>query len=340
MTDPETIAEVQAQLRLWREQLVDLSRPNRLVNLSRTKTSTVGITAPSFSAVLDGLATSDGWRFHYPPPEPGEGDSVSLAALPAEDPDLDDVHHPDELITDASSADRLSLTLRNLERRATQKRMDRGLNVLYLTVGLLEWTDIAGDQVNGPPLMVPVEFGRASPRHRFACAAPATILSPTPPLRSSCRRSRISNSRASSSMPRTRPLARPGETRCRRHIARAASISLFSSTCMSNCWFTRVTFDRSEAGLRQTWERLEFVQCARATSRSVSTVRPFRTTRSRGCRWHARAVGAVRLYALSGQNAQPQQEGSARETTVLPRRLPRSSPRRVVRSGLVERPAK
>jgi len=48
--------------------------------------------------------------------------------------------------------------LRNLERRTTQEFMDKGLWVLYLGIGLLEWVNVEGDEherVQSPLLHVP-----------------------------------------------------------------------------------------------------------------------------------------------------------------------------------------
>ena len=58
----------------------------------------------------------------------------------------------------------LSGALRNLLRRSTQEYLDRGLRILYLAVGSLEWTDVAGQSYSSPLLLIPVQLVGNGPR--------------------------------------------------------------------------------------------------------------------------------------------------------------------------------
>jgi hypothetical protein len=160
--DPVQLRE---QLQVWRDELIDLSRRNKLLNLRPGK-GVIEVIQPAAEAVLDGLGS--GWRFHYPPLQPEEAQDEALtAALEVEDPDLSDVVEADELLTTLDSARELSNRLRSLERRASSEWIDKGVRILYLGVGLLEWSDSDGQQLFAPLLLVPVRLYRNSPREPY-----------------------------------------------------------------------------------------------------------------------------------------------------------------------------
>ena len=160
--------QVIAQVRKWRDELIDLTRRNRLLNLSRTRRSSLRVVEPGYEEVLRELHGKRGWRFHYPPLDDEEkADATFAAAIEAEDTELTDVRELDELLTDIARSRDLSTILRNLERRAAQEYLDKGLRVLYLAIGLLEWTDAAGDGWRSPLVLVPVTITRPNPRAPF-----------------------------------------------------------------------------------------------------------------------------------------------------------------------------
>jgi len=156
-----------AQIEKWRSELNDLSLRNRLLNFKVNRSSAVEIAMPGAASVLARLRSGP-WRFHYPPNAPDEElDDATDTALRAEDPDLDEVVHDDELVTTTQSASDLSRILRNLERRAAAEYLDRGLWVLYLGVGMLEWTDADNKRLESPLVLVPVELARPNPNQPF-----------------------------------------------------------------------------------------------------------------------------------------------------------------------------
>ncbi len=162
---------VVAQVRKWRDELIDLTRRNRLLNLSKSKSSSLRIVDPGYGQILRDLHGARGWRFHYPPLDAEESaDSTLVAAIEAEDTELTDTREPDELMTDTPRSRDISRILRNLERRGAQEYLDRGLRVLYLAIGLLEWTDEAGEQWHSPLVLVPVSINRPNPRAPFRLA--------------------------------------------------------------------------------------------------------------------------------------------------------------------------
>ena len=160
----------------WRRDLIDLTRRNRLLNLPLGgRANILEIKAPELSVVLSLLSQpgSGGWRFHYPPVGDDElaDDPTLQGALEAEDPDLtEDLKH-DELLTNVTSAALLSTRLRTLASKATTEFIDRGLRVLYLTVGMLRWNDGDPKGLLSPLVLVPVQLDRASPRDPYRLVA-------------------------------------------------------------------------------------------------------------------------------------------------------------------------
>src|SRR5690606_32164688 len=81
--------------------------------------------------------------------------------------DLDDAVADDELeIADVTAA-RLATALRNLSRRSVSEWNDKGLRVLHLAAGALEWEEGEGDRRRSPLVLVPVELTRENPRQPF-----------------------------------------------------------------------------------------------------------------------------------------------------------------------------
>lgn len=169
---------VAEQIGVWRDELIDLSRRNRLLNAIAGRSAVLRVEQPSIHRILADLNVLDSergrgyWRFHYPPSADLEGaDPVALAALHAEDPEITDELDEDELLTDVSSALVLSRRLRALERQAATEYMDKGTRNLYLGLGVLRWCEAADEWMESPIVMLPVSLARPSPREPFRLRA-------------------------------------------------------------------------------------------------------------------------------------------------------------------------
>ena len=136
--------DVDEALRVWRDGLINLTGTNRALNFKHTKTGSVPIEAPSLAVVLQGLHAGRTWRFRgRPEPSGDEGQPRVIK------PDVN------ELLTSMVEKD-LSRALKNLQRREQQEYLDRGLTVLYVALGMLEWADVDGTGYVSPLLLVPV----------------------------------------------------------------------------------------------------------------------------------------------------------------------------------------
>ena len=70
------------QIRLWRDELIDLTKRNKLISLGKGS-GLLTIESPAPVIVLGNL--DRGWGFHYPPPTSiEESDESLLVALDAE----------------------------------------------------------------------------------------------------------------------------------------------------------------------------------------------------------------------------------------------------------------
>ena len=168
---------VLAQIEIWRDELVNLARSNRLLYFRDTKVSTLGIVAEEaeVAGIVDRLLSGGTWTFFVPPDqEEGEGaELIPSGLLPG----------PGELRTDRSDRGALMRTLRNLDRRATQEYMDKGLWILYLAVGMLRWVDPDTEELaRSPLLLIPVSLHRENPREPYRLSREADDLVVNPAL--------------------------------------------------------------------------------------------------------------------------------------------------------------
>ncbi|WP_405103026.1 DUF3320 domain-containing protein [Micromonospora sp. NBC_01412] len=144
-------------LKVWRDSLVNLTGVNRLINFKHTRTGTVQITSPTGQEILDGLRARRPWSFQgvREADQPFDADEDGPLALPSGSV----LHSP--------KADKdLAPVLRSLMRKARQEHLDRGLSVLYLALGMLNWRDTDDTSLASPLLLIPVELATTGPRDR------------------------------------------------------------------------------------------------------------------------------------------------------------------------------
>lgn len=117
-----------------------------------------------------------------PAMELGEIEESAASAEPA-----DAAHpaprHTDRRLQTALPGPKLQERLLHLSRQAESALEEQGVNVLYLTIGLVEWTDGPGSAVRSraPLIMIPVELTRRSihGRHALRHSGDDPVLNPT-----------------------------------------------------------------------------------------------------------------------------------------------------------------
>jgi hypothetical protein len=141
-----------AQVGVWRDELINLTRTNRLLYFKHTQSASIEITEPGMVKVFEQLQRDRFWEF-YDPPVDANGRPIPRTRSA----------RAGELVTDKSTPTQLAKSLRAIERRALDTFTERGLWTMYLGVGFLHWVDRKdGKAVETPLLLQPVEFGRTT----------------------------------------------------------------------------------------------------------------------------------------------------------------------------------
>ena len=170
-------SRVVEQVRRWRDELLDLSKRNRLLNFRHLKVGTLEIVDPLPVGVLEHLLETEGegWYFRFPP-EKAEDDNEDDAGLDQSVVRLSndgeefgqDVQDGPCLTTNKPRATDLRNALRTLSRATSQEFLDKGIWILYLSLGMLEWEDSeTGDHLSSPVVLQPVNLVRESPAQEF-----------------------------------------------------------------------------------------------------------------------------------------------------------------------------
>jgi very-short-patch-repair endonuclease len=176
------MSRVAQRIEEWKRKIVDLSRRNRSLYFARTRGSTLKLIEPSLAEIFEHLVnTEEAWEFYMPPDVPETADKSGLDD--AQPPLLEneqgdgsqvyDVESPldrdaDELLTDIKDGGKLRSILRNLYRRSRTDFEERGVRILFLTFGILEWREIEQSEIiKSPILLVPVELKRESVNDPF-----------------------------------------------------------------------------------------------------------------------------------------------------------------------------
>ncbi|MCL4551942.1 MAG: DUF4011 domain-containing protein, partial [Candidatus Marsarchaeota archaeon] len=148
------------RIEYWKSQLLDLSRRNRLLYFRRMKSSTFFISAPEPGAVFDRLVKGKSWGI-WVPPYAGENDGNLLEYDQPSIADLSEKRRENELVTDIEDRKVLERTLVNLFRRSNTDYQERGVRVLHIAAGLVNWRENdGGEVVQSPLLLIPVELHR------------------------------------------------------------------------------------------------------------------------------------------------------------------------------------
>ncbi len=173
--DPVAADTPAGRLAKWKSRLLDLTLRNRLLNFKNTK-STLPLLAPNLVRLVDALA--DGGEFRICP--------LPATLMQGQDPRLAQVHvnrggraPPDEMALKALdnrellahvAQDVLDANLLTIFSAARTGQEEGGANTLYLSIGMLRWTDnkaSAHSAYLAPLILVPVSLQRQSVRSGF-----------------------------------------------------------------------------------------------------------------------------------------------------------------------------
>lgn len=160
--DEASTSRVMERIQLWKQRLIDLSRRNRLLYFTPTKSSYIGIASPDLRTIFERLVLKGrGWEIWQPPRDgwanaPGSERPRRTQLVPQAD--------------DPQTIDRI---LRSLYRRSSSEYRERGVRILYMTFGMLDWREAeSGEEIRSPILLVPIELRRDNPRSPYRVEVP------------------------------------------------------------------------------------------------------------------------------------------------------------------------
>ena len=178
----------------WRSRLIDLSKRNQLLNYRKNKSSTLEFRRQELDQIHERLAGGSAvWKVFVPQiSEPLEVEQLAL--LPEEErPEqlallsgAETLLQPnaDELVSGESDPAALKKILTNLYRKSREEYQERGVHVLHLGLGMLQWSDplsnAKADAFSSPLLLCPVTMNRESGDKPFeiSLAEEELILNP------------------------------------------------------------------------------------------------------------------------------------------------------------------
>ena len=154
----------------WRRRLIDLTRRNRLIYFVPKRSSSIQIAEPTPSEVFNRFVIDEKPLKCFIPEEDEESDeTVTQPILPLSDLEQQPkskskrLRRSDEIICKTQETRVLKSVLRNLERRSRSDFEERGVRILHLAFGILEWQEVEQSElVRSPLLLVPVELKRKS----------------------------------------------------------------------------------------------------------------------------------------------------------------------------------
>lgn len=155
-------SKVMERIQLWKQRLIDLSMRNRLIYFTPTKSSYISISAPDLKTIFERLVVKGrGWEIWQPP---GDGWSKAPGSMrPGKS----------QLVPRADDPQLIERILRSLHRRSTSEYRERGVRILYITFGMLNWREAgSGEMIRSPILLVPVELRRDNPRSPYRIEVP------------------------------------------------------------------------------------------------------------------------------------------------------------------------
>lgn len=158
-----------------REQLLDISKRNRLLNtpLLSTRAKHLRIVEERSDALFH-ILVREGRKMTFLPAAEADDSDDGEAAPPLPEDEADgngefQPHHLDRKLQTPHGPEKLQKKLLSLYRGARTVEEEQGVSVLYLALGFLRWREAAASSVDrfAPLLLIPVDLDRSGVRSRF-----------------------------------------------------------------------------------------------------------------------------------------------------------------------------
>ncbi len=151
---------LEKKLEHWEHELLDLGKRNKMINYKESKRTTMKLTSPDFNELWERIALNEEeLTFKRPVDRNSDLRIFSMLTL------LEILSQPipvtkGDIDTDISFIERQK-TLKNLRAKSKLSLDEQGNNILYMTVGFVEWRDdisANGSWIKSPLIMVPVSL--------------------------------------------------------------------------------------------------------------------------------------------------------------------------------------
>ena len=173
-----SVQGLQRQLEQARNELLDLSTRNRLLNTSRSQSRSTRLEVVDEKSdevfrhlVVEAKAMSFLPRAEDPDEDPVDGERAFELQPVDDEPESDGpaARHLDDKLQTAQASDRLQKKLLKLFYDARTFEQEQGVNTLYLALGFLKWFDKKNPdrERHAPLLLIPVTLDRTSATARF-----------------------------------------------------------------------------------------------------------------------------------------------------------------------------
>ena len=166
---------VRKQLRDWRDELIDLSRRNRLLYYRHLRSGSLGFEQDA-TDVSDRLlrgGRSNDWRVFLPPRDADEDEELDFGTVVSSGPSAGELAVAESMGKNRSA---IETSLRRLRAKARAEFMESGLAVLYFGLGFLRWPAPGTDEtVRSPLYLLPakIDHDAASDSWRLMTSADA-----------------------------------------------------------------------------------------------------------------------------------------------------------------------
>ena len=173
---------IAAQLQAARQNLLDLTGHNPLLNFRPSKRRSIRVIDEIPKEVFDILVLSER-TMQFKPSEKAasEFEEDASAQMPWSDDATEPAeHHTDRHLQTELPRDELQKRLYYIHQQARSVFEEQGYSVLYLALGFLEWTESASAESRhrAPLMLIPVELERQKVRTRFNLKWSGAELSP------------------------------------------------------------------------------------------------------------------------------------------------------------------
>ncbi len=175
----------------WKSRLIDLSKRNNLIYFHKAKRGNLTITQPEPQRIFDQLVVKKNHLEFYLPPEVSKPEEI----LPEKSEEklkdegtgkdsgrektkatiLDSPKRPtaNQLVCGNLNRQELERNLKALERRSLLDYRERGVRILNVAFGTLNWQDSeTKETVQSPLILVPIELGRETIRQPYRITLP------------------------------------------------------------------------------------------------------------------------------------------------------------------------